>query len=181
MCRCCTTAGRSRRSARRQLTPAYLPESGRDAPKAFEATGTSSDVAFAASGSDADVVETVLLPPVQEKQATLRRCYECCSVLGYHTVARDPATARARAAARATCPSMDGPCRMVQRSMLHACCKLHRFTHCAGAVSGLWASYAAGRYCLYMAHGTLRVTARRLYRRRTAAARQRDRSRPGAR
>ena len=31
-----------------------LPESGRDAPRAFEATGTSCDVAFAASGSDAD-------------------------------------------------------------------------------------------------------------------------------
>ena len=80
MCRCCTTAWRLRRSARRQLTPAYLPESGRDAPKAFEATGTSSDVAFAASGSDADVVETVLLPPAQEKQAAFERCFECCSV-----------------------------------------------------------------------------------------------------
>ena len=136
----CTTAGRSRRSARRQLTPAYLPESGRDVPEAFEATGTSSNAAFAASGSDAAVVETVPLPPAQEKQATFERCYEYCSVLGYHTVARDPATARARAAARATCPSMDGPCRMVQRSMLHACCTLQPVhSLCGGSVAAVGA------------------------------------------
>ena len=65
----------------------------------------------------------------------MERCYEYCSVLGYRTVVRDPATAHARVAcdaARATCTSMDGPCCMVQRSMLHACCTLHRFNHCEG-------------------------------------------------
>ena len=135
----CTTAGRSRRSARRQLTPAYLPESGRDVPEAFEATGTSSNAAFAASGSDAAVVETVPLPPAQERQAAFGRCYECC------TVVRDPAT----------CTSMDGPCCMVQRSMLHACCTGSLIVR--RVVSGLCAPYASGMYCLYVVHGAWHV------------------------
>jgi hypothetical protein len=46
--------------------------------------------------ADGQSIETVLLPPAQEKQAAFEQCYECCSVLGNHTVARDPATARAR-------------------------------------------------------------------------------------